>query len=244
MKILHLYHDIMNLYGDYANITAMRKLAVHNGVDVTVDKRSLGDEVTLGDYDFIFIGSGTERNMKVVLEDMRRYKGAFADCIGSGKVILMTGNAFEMLGRRITDADGKEYEGLGLLNLETTEQNRSRLVGDVVFDAPFLNSPIVGFINKCSEIRGCKEPLFTVGMGLGNADGDKGEGVRMNNLFCTHVTGPVLVKNPHFLTYLYTLITGRQADDSCLRYEKKGYSVTLNALQKRMAELSSGGKNA
>lgn len=236
MKILHLYHDIMNLYGEYANITALEKLAAHNGITVTVDRRTIGDEVSPGDYDFIYIGSGTERNMKVVLEDMRRLKGELAACIDGGKVILMTGNAFETLGKRITDADGKPYEGLGLFDFEVTEQKRTRLVGDVIFEADFLDSPVVGFINKCSEIRGISAPMFSVRMGLGNADGDKGEGVRRNNLFCTHVTGPLLIKNPHMLTCLYTLITGQKADDGCLSYEQKGYAVTLSELKKRTAE--------
>ena len=108
-------------------------------------------------------------------------------------------------------------------------------MGDVVFDCAFLSAPVVGFINKCSEIKVIDEPMFTVRMGLGNSKGDKGEGVRLNNLFCTHVTGPVLVKNPHFLSYIAELLLGRAPDDSCLEYEKKGYAVTLSELSKRIA---------
>ena len=26
MKILHLYHDIMNLYGEYANVSALERM--------------------------------------------------------------------------------------------------------------------------------------------------------------------------------------------------------------------------
>ena len=236
MKILHLYHDLMNLYGDYANITALMKLAVYNGEDVTVDKRSVGDQIDFADYDFIFIGSGTERNMKVALDDLRRRKKELNGCIDSGKVILLTGNAFEMLGKLVADADGKAYEGLGIFDFETTEQSQNRLVGDVIFGCEFLDSPVVGFINKCSGIRGITEPMFSVEMGLGNDEGDTGEGVRKNNLFCTHVTGPVLIKNPHLLVYLYTLITGDKPDEGCLVYEKKGYAVTLSELKKRIAE--------
>lgn len=236
MKILHLYHDIMNLYGEYANITAVTKLAAHNGEEAIVDRRTIGDDVRLSDYDLVYIGSGTERNQKVVLEDLRRLKDQLAACIDGGRVILLTGNAFEMLGSRITDSGGTAYEGLGLFDFEVTEQSRTRLVGDVIFDCDFLDSPVVGFINKCSEIRGITAPLFTVEMGLGNADGDKSEGVRRNNLFGTHVTGPLLVKNPHLLTCLYALITGCQPDAGCLGYEQKGYAVTLSELRKRTAE--------
>ena len=55
MKLLHLYHDIMNLYGDWANVAAMKRILEDSGEEVTVDKLSLGDNAALSDYDFIFI---------------------------------------------------------------------------------------------------------------------------------------------------------------------------------------------
>ena len=240
MKILHLYHDIMNLYGDYANIAALKKLLQSNGIEVTVDKLSIGDEVRLFDYDFIYIGSGTERNLKVILSDLRRLEPQLIDCIGSGKVMLMTGNSFEALGKELTDADGRIYEGLGVFGFTSAEQNRERIVGDVICDAPFLSSPLVGFINKCSDISGIDEPMLTLRMGPGNKRGSKGEGIRLNDLICTHVTGPVLVKNPHFLKYIGELITGAELDDSALVYEKKGYTVTLGELSKRLGNPDNG----
>jgi len=234
MKILHLYSDIMNLYGDYGNITAIMKLCGLIGEEYTVDRRSIGDAVKLSDYDFIYVGSGTERNMKVALGDLRRLKDELCAYVDSGRAALFTGNAFEMLGKSITDADGTVYEGLGLFDFTVTEQKKTRLVGDVIYDAPFLDSPLVGFINKCSEIRGIGDPLFTVRMGLGNAEGESGEGVRRNNLFCTHLTGPVLVKNPHMLGYIISLILGQPVDTAVLTYEHRGYAVTLRELRKRL----------
>ena len=235
MKILHLYHDLMNLYGDYANITVLKKLLENNGQTVTVDRVRPNEEIDFGEYDFVYIGSGTERNMKAAMDDFRRLKDDFVRYIGSGGVALLTGNSFEMLGKSVTDADGAEHEGLGLFGFTVTEQNKTRLVGDAVFDCGFLDSPLVGFVNKCSEISGIDEPMFTVRMGLGNREGDKGEGVRMNDLFCTHLTGPVLVKNPRFLCYIASLLLGHEADDSCLVYEKKGYEITLRELENRIA---------
>ena len=234
MKILHLYHDLMNLYGDYANITALTKLLSANGITAKTDRLSIGDEVDFDSYDFIFIGSGTERNLRVMLNDLRRHSAALTKYIGSEKVMLMTGNSFEALGKTLTDSAGNTVEGLGLFDFDTVEQNKERLVGDIVFDCGFLSSPVVGFVNKCSEINGINEPMFTVRMGLGNRRGDSGEGIRMNNLFCTHVTGPVLVKNPHFLLSIAGLICSKSLSDDALEYEKKGYAVTLSELKKRM----------
>ena len=233
MKILHLYHDIMNLYGDWGNVAAMKRMLEKSGEEVTVDKLSLADKAVLSDYDFIYIGSGTEKNQRVVLADFKKYKEELKACIDSGKVILLTGNSFEMLGKTITDCMDKKYEGLGLFDFTVTEQNKNRRTADQIAACDFLTRPIVGFVNKCSEINGIENPLFTVTMGLGNADGDKNEGVYKNNLYGTHITGPVLIKNPHFLTRLAEKILGRAPEGDWMVHERAGYDITLRELRKR-----------
>ena len=55
MKILHLYHDIMNLYGEYANVSALERMLEKSGVKFTTGRLTLFDNADLGDYDFIGI---------------------------------------------------------------------------------------------------------------------------------------------------------------------------------------------
>ena len=238
MKILHLYHDIMNLYGDYANALAMERILINSGKDCTVDRLSFGDNAVLSDYSFVFIGSGTEKNRNAVMEDFAKYKVSLKQYIDSGSVLLMTGNSFEMLGASITDAAGNEHEGIGLFDFTVTEQSKTRWTADAVFKAEFSDKPLVGFINKCSEISGITEPLFEVMLGLGNTDGDKHEGIRLNNFFGTHLTGPMLIKNPFFLEYMASLIIGDESKVSTrhLGFEKSGYDVTLSELTKRIGQ--------
>ena len=259
MKILHLYHDIMNLYGEYANVSALERMLEKSGVKFTTDRLTLFDNADLGDYDFIYIGSGTEKNQKLVLEDFKKYKDFLVEYINSGKVILMTGNSFEMLGKTITDADGKVYDGLGIYDFTVTEQNKRRVTGDIVYTADFLTKPIVGFVNKCSEIH-CnynefrtgtqviptkynnflEKPLFQVKHGLANCEGEIAEGFWYYNLFATHVTGPIMIKNPHFLEYIALKISkntdGFKPCTDYLDYERAGYEITLKELTKRFEE--------
>ena len=235
MKLLHLYHDIMNLYGEDANTLVLRDILRSGGEDCEIEKKSFGDEVDFDSYDFVYVGSGTERNQKLVLEDFRRLEQGFRAYVRSGRAALWTGNSFELLGSSLTDAQGKSYDGIGMFGFQTTEQNKTRNTADAIFSCDFLDRPLVGFVNKCSVIDGVDNPLFRVQMGLGNRDGDQTEGVRRENLFGTHLTGPVLIKNPHFLEYLASLLLGRAPETGWMLHERAGYEVTLTELQKRLS---------
>ena len=152
----------------------------------------------------------------------------------------MTGNSFEMLGKTITDSDGKVYDGLGIYDFTVTEQNKRRITGDIVYTSDILTKPIVGFVNKCSEIKGIKNHLFTVKHGLGDYENAKAEGLKDKNLFATHVTGPIMIKNPHFLEYIALQISkntdGFKPCTDYLDYERAGYEITLGELTKRFEE--------
>ncbi len=233
MKLLHLYHDLMNLYGDYANISALCRIFETNGVEYTLDKKSLGDEIDFSIYDFVYVGSGSEENQKVALSHLVEHKESLKNYIESGKTALFTGNAFEMLGEKINSFLG-DYDGLGIFAFTTAEQNKTRTTSDAVLSFEALDTPLVGFINKCSVVNGVAEPLFSVQMGLGNSENDSFEGVRAKNFFGTHLTGPILVKNPHFLKYIAKLALGEDLNDEAFFCEKSGFEITLKKLNERM----------
>ena len=52
VKLLHLYYDIMNLYGDYGNVVVLKKYLEDQGASVILDKKTIGDEINVKKYDF------------------------------------------------------------------------------------------------------------------------------------------------------------------------------------------------
>ena len=146
IKMLHLYYDIMNLYGDYGNIIILKKHLEDQGFEVLLDKKTIGEDVTIEDYDFIFIGSGTERNLDVVLNDIKKYEENLKEYIDKEKVILLTGNSFEMFGKSIDDK-----EALKIFDYET-KREKDRTTSDVIYKSQFLENKVVGFVNKCTKI--------------------------------------------------------------------------------------------
>ena len=70
IKVLHLYHDLMNLYGEYGNIAVLCRYLEDAGIEVQLDKVSVDDSFNITDYNFVYCGAGTERNQKVALADL------------------------------------------------------------------------------------------------------------------------------------------------------------------------------
>lgn len=241
MKLLYLYDDLMNLYGENGNIRVLERHLSDQGFDVVVDRKSVEDSLDFSGYDFIYIGSGTERNQKKALEHLLPYAGQLREAAERGTVALFTGNACEMLGTSITDGYGTVHSGLGLLPFAVTESKDTRYTGDAIAISPDFPDPIVGFINKCSTLDGLEKPLWEMEMGYGNdpEKKERGEGFRYHNFFGTHLIGPVLVKNPAFMKEMVKLIGSTQEGFSYQEknygYEEKAYLITVSELKKRLS---------
>lgn len=239
LTIAHLYPDSMSLYGEYANIAVLRRHLEAMGVEAAVRNFTCEDPPDFSDADFIYMGAGTERRQKSVLIAAPRCAPALKAAAEKGAVILFTGNAMETLGASVTDASGKVWPGYGLADFTTVETDK-RSPGDVVAVPVLWDAPAVGFMNKCSTTRGIAAPLFSrLTLGFGNEAEYGAEGYVSGNVFATHITGPVLVKNPAFLDFLTRRLFECRGWDLPeellpLPHQREAYAVTLSELQKRI----------
>ncbi len=235
VKILHWYYDIMNLYGEYGNIKIIEKHLQDQGVQSIIDKKTVNEHINLDEYDFIYIGAGTEDNQTFVMNDMKKYAEALKKYIDSEKVALFTGNSYEMLGKKIN-----EEEALGIFDFET-KILEDRITSDVIYKSKFFKNRAVGFVNKMTNVTHNLNPLFEVEFGVGENQNNDTEGIKYKNLYGTHLTGPLLVRNPEILEKTVRLIC-MQKDRNyvCkkIKYtnEKEGYELVLNELKNRMGE--------
>ena len=227
MRLLHLYPDLMNLYGDYGNISVLKKHLEDQGVKVTVDRKDVNEVIDFSKYDFVYMGSGTENNQKLALDSFKKYENMFKIYLDKGGVALFTGNAMEILGLRVDD-----HKGLGIVDFETISDDR-RLTGDVIVYNKQIGD-VVGFINKSTYIIGGEDSaLFTYEFRDNNLFDNGYEGYRYYNLFGTHIIGPVLVKNPNFMRLIVKLIMKDEYQEIKYENEEKAYEITLRELRKR-----------
>ena len=237
IRIIHFYPDLMSLYGSYANVSVLRRALEQLGNTVSVERADLGGAADISGADFLFLGAGTERRQKFALEDFVRYGDAVKAAAESGTAMLFAGTAMELLGREIIDAQGNTFHGIGLGGF-TAKQSAKRTVGDVYGHTDLYADAVVGFMNKSSVLEGVDTPLLTsLDMGFGNETARGGEGFRCKNVLGSHLTGPLLVKNPRMLDAVITAIYEKrgQAVPQLPRdeYAEQGYAVTAQALKER-----------
>ena len=227
MKILHLFPDLMNLYGDYGNLTILVRHLKDLGIPVTIDRRDIDDVIDFPAYDMVYMGSGTEKNQLVALRELKNYEYQFNEYINDNKLLLLTGNAMELLGERID-----EEPALHLLDFYT-EVTDKRYTGDVIVKNDTLGE-VVGFINKSSLIYGGeKDKLFTYVFKDSNLEDNDYEGYHFKNVYGTHIIGPILAKNPSFLNLIVRSLARSQYRSIEYNYETDAYEVTLKALKHR-----------
>lgn len=240
LTILHLYPDFMSLYGEYANVTVLRRRLEALGVEVTVRTACRADRPDFDGADMIYMGAGTERRQKLAMECLLPVRQELKDAADRGTLILFTGSAMEVLGASVTDAGGRLWQGLALADF-TSVESETRTPEDVVALPTLWDAPAVGFMNKCSVTHGIAAPLFhSLPLGFGNDAEHGAEGYVSGNVFATHLTGPVLVKNPDFTGTIIRRIfaaNGWELPEAipALPYEQEAHEVTLKELSARCA---------
>ncbi len=232
VKILSLYRDLANLYGSDANIRCLKKHIEEAGNACEVTYLGIGEKPELSGYDFVYLGAATERSQKKILSEVMCYKSELEEYIKNGGLCLFCGNSFELLGKSITALDGTEYEALGFYDFQTAEVKR-RVVVDTVCTCRLVDEKIVGFMNKQSRTTIITNPLFRVLSGAGNAPDRNDEGICDKGLFATELSGPLLVRNPHFRAMLEKKIyekKGIEAMPLYFMYEERAYKESLKGL--------------
>lgn len=199
LNILHLYPDLLNLYGDKGNLSALEKRMTWRGMDATVTVCNQEDALDVSGYDILVLGGGSDKEQETVCRLLGEKKESLIAYLEDGGVMLATCGGFEMLGT------------LGILDIHAEYQEK-RLISDVVLQSELFDTPICGFENHAGRMNiGSYAPLGKVLFGNGN-DGESGyEGLIYKNLIATYLHGPLLPKNP------------KLCDEILLRALKKKY---------------------
>ena len=147
LKIAHLYPRLMNIYGDRGNILCLTRRCRDREIEVEVYELGVGDTLTSGEHDLIFMGGAQDRDQRRVVDDLRTTKGqALLDAAEADTVILAVCGAYQLFGKHYVAASGEQLEGLGLFDLRTEHPGPAddRLIGNVVAELIMDGHPSTG----------------------------------------------------------------------------------------------------
>ena len=149
MTIGYLYYDLLNLYGDSGNIKTLLYHLEEQGIKVTVKYLTVGDKKDFDKLDMIYIGSGTEENLLIALDDLKKDSDSLKKYVDDKKFILSTGNSLELFGNYIIT--NKKIKCLGLYDY-VVMYNEERIVKDVRIKTDLIENEIIGFENHLGKV--------------------------------------------------------------------------------------------
>ena len=194
IKIAHLYYDLMNLYGENGNIRFLKKKIEDQNVKAEVHFLTIDDEIDFTKYDLYYIGTGSEENLQLALNDLKKYKKEIKTAI-KDKFFLVTGNALELFSTNINLKE-ESIKGLEIFPYNVKEEE-FRIVGEQCFTSDYFEGKIIGFQNRSCSIDNIENNLFKVDIGCGFNPNSQNEGIKENNFYGTYLLGPILVRNPN-----------------------------------------------
>lgn len=204
LTIAHLYPKLLNIYGDFGNVLALKRRCEYRNIDCEVISVNVGDEIDIEKNDIYFIGGGQDKQQIEVSAEMQNRKEVLTQAANDGRVFLAICGGYQLLGKYYQPHDGEKLLGIGVLDAYTVAGD-TRFIGNVTAETDFLEpKTLVGFENHAglTYLEEGTVPLAKVVVGNGNNSKDGGEGARKNNVFGTYLHGSVLPKNPHFTDYL------------------------------------------
>lgn len=213
LTIVHLFPELLNLYGDGGNVIALRRRCEWRGIPVDVREVGMDDAMDFAHADIVFIGGGADREQLIVKDAMMGRKAELRSYVADGGVLLAVCGGYQFLGHHYTMGD-TVVEGLGIVDMETV-RGEGRLIGNAAIATDISDVPVVGFENHGGRTNlgaGVQPFGRTLGSTHGNNGSDGGEGVRQGNLIGTYLHGPLLPKNPHVTDHLIARALERRGD--------------------------------
>lgn len=204
LVIGYLYGDLMNIYGDGGNITALQKRAEWRDIKVEVKKISLKDKLKRGGVDLFFFGGGQDQAQEIVARDLESSgKGKIIKAeVERGIPLLSICGGYQLLGEYYQPQKGPKLSGVGLFPAYTVASNQ-RMIGNIVARMDCTNY-LVGFENHSGKtyLKEDGQPLGKVVKGFGNNGEDQTEGCIYKNAIGCYMHGSLLPKNPHLADWL------------------------------------------
>lgn len=196
LRVVHLYPEQMNIYGDMGNILTIVRRAQWHGFEPEVVDHHPGVAFP-EDVDLIIGGGGQDSGQGLVAADLHALGDHIHGLADDGVAMLMVCGLYQLFGQFFETVTGERMDGIGVFDA-ATYGGPKRLVGNVRSKTPF--GEVFGYENHSglTMLGDGQRPFGEIEMGAGNNGRDKTEGAIYKNVYGTYLHGSVLPKNPRF----------------------------------------------
>lgn len=226
-RVEMLFPEFCNIYGESYNVEYLRRC--NSCIQVLYTSHRETPAFVKGPVDMVYLGCTTERKQEQIIELLRPHRARIEALIEAGTIFLVTGNAVEIFGNYIQDAE-RRIEALGIFDFYAErymrrDRHNSQYIGT------FEDLTMLGHRSQFSFAYGdFREPFIQIQKGIGMNPDTKLEGLRRRNFYGTYSLGPYLIMNPLFTKRLLRLMG--LSDSLC--FEKEA----VEAYEYRLAELT------
>ena len=203
-KILYLYPDLLDLYGDSGNIEVLKYRLKKRKIKCIVDTYSILEEKpNFEEYNLIFMGGGADKEQQILSNDLLQYKDDIKKAIEKGTFILLICGGYQLFGKYYKDSSGNIIEGLGIFDYYTESSKKKRNIGNIVIDANIdnISTKVIGFENHGGITKNVKTPFGKI-LYKNKNNKSRYEGFMVDNVIGTYLHGPLLSKNPILADYI------------------------------------------
>lgn len=195
IRLLYLYPEVMNTYGDRGNVMFLEARAQDYGIDLTTDYYTLGDHLDISPYQLLFFGGGQDKGQDLIANDLLSNQDQFGQAFRNNIAGLLICGGYQMFGKSIELANGEKLNGLEILPVRTLVGSKRKIGNLLVRSQEF--GQLIGFENHSGNtiLEDPKQALGETIMGYGNNDSATSEGIIYSNLIGTYMHGPFLPKN-------------------------------------------------
>lgn len=207
IRLLYLYPDMMELYGDYGNIQVLQYRCSKRNIKLNVDRYSVGDaKPCFKNYDIVFAGGGADNEQTILSEDLLKYKDDIKEAVEGGTFFLLICGAYQLFGKYYKGVEGNIIPGLEVFDYYTEAQmdRTKRCIGNIITKVNIdgIDTKVIGFENHGGQTYNVDCPFGEVLFGNGNRFKCKEEGYFRKNVIATYLHGPLLSKNPVIADYI------------------------------------------
>ena len=107
IRILHMYADMLDLYGDSGNMEVMAFRCKKRGIECQIDKYSIDSEMPdFSAYDLIYICGGADLEQQHISADLLKCRDGIVKAYKNGTFLFLICGGYQLMGKYYRDADG------------------------------------------------------------------------------------------------------------------------------------------